>query len=930
MIEWAEAMLCHGPGDVQGQPWTPDQPGLGLDDEEILFICWVYRVHPQDHARAGRRLIHRAIYSRPKGRRKSEIAGLLMCAEALGPVRCDGFDSAGDPVGVPVTYPFIRCLATEEEQPLALDTAVPTPDGWTTIGAIRPGDHVFSRRGEPVCVAGTTAPKVGEPCYRVRFSDGAELVASGAHQWTLERRTYNPQRRSFDYPEVTTTTREIAASLRDGGGTARWRTRYAKLELPTRELDVDPYLLGLWLGDGSTANGGIAYDWQDRADAIRLVTEAARPYETVTEYREDRLYVRRRTRLCKWGHEWGDAEYVNPSTGDRSCGVCRRKRRVKGAVPPCPTFMERLRKVGVLGNKHIPADYLRASYAQRLALLQGLMDSDGNIDGSGGRCTYTTTLQPLADGIAELLRTLGIKPSVRYRVKAWRVAFTPDGDPVFRLPRKRERQVPRSSRSRAATRHIVAVEPVESVPVACVRLLDDEHLFLAGEHMVPTHNSGNTFDNVTYMLTHGAAADEYAIDIGRSAETSTRIIIREPGGGEIVPSTSGSASKDGGKESAATADESHLYVSPNLRSMYRTVARNTGKRKDADPWMLDTTTMYQVGERSIAEAAAERYAHLAVEECVVKNGVLYDHRQGDEPARFGDNRSLAKAMRAGYGPAAAWMDFEKIVRIIRDSEDPEEEAYRYYLNIPREHADAWMAPAEIAALMQEFDVPRGSMLALGFDGSENDDHTVLMACTEAGDLFPVGMWTPSQEEDTAWRLAVDAAVDHMHEHYRVVKMYADPAYWVSELGAWSAKHKPAKGERHIKEFWTGGQGETRMAFATGTCRTALRHGARIMPTPLLTLPVRVNSRNQLSTAPTQDGKSLLEWHFVNARKRKIRVKNEEGRTEDAFLVRKERKGSPLKIDGVTSSILARRARDDALKEGLFVPAPAKGKVYTWQ
>lgn len=556
VIDWMEAYLCHGPGDVQGQLWTPDQPGLGLDDEEVLFICWVYRVYPQDHASAGRRLIHRAIYSRPKGRRKSELAGLLMCAEALGPVRCDGFDAAGDPVGVQVTYPFIRCLATEEEQ------------------------------------------------------------------------------------------------------------------------------------------------------------------------------------------------------------------------------------------------------------------------------------------------------------------------------------------------------------------------------------SGNTFDNVTYMLTNGAAANEYAIDIGRSAETSTRVIIREPGGGEIVPSTSGSASKDGGKESAATADESHLYVLPNLRSMYRTVARNTGKRKEADPWMLDTTTMYQVGERSVAEMAAERYAHLPIEECVTKNGVLYDHRQGVEPARFGDNRSLAKAMRPGYGPAAEWMDFQKIVRIIRDSEDPEEEAYRYYLNIPREHADAWMAPLEIAALLEEFEVERGSMVALGFDGSENDDHTALMGCTEAGDLFPVGMWTPSEEDGTAWRLEVDSAVAFMHEHFRVIRMYADPAYWVSELGAWAAKHKSTK-EHHIREFWTGGRSEAKMAFATGTCRTALRHGARIKPTPLLTPPVRVNSRNELSTTASQDGKPLIEWHFINARKRKIRVKRDDGHTEDAYLVRKDRKGSPLKIDGVTSSILARRARDDALADGEFVPEPAYAHA-AWQ
>ena len=116
VIDWIENYLCHGPGDIQGELWTPNVPGHEIDDEEALFICWLYRVWPRDHPAAGRRLVHRAVYSRPKGRRKSEIAGALMCAEALGPVRCDGFDANGDPVGRPVTYPFIRCLATEEEQ----------------------------------------------------------------------------------------------------------------------------------------------------------------------------------------------------------------------------------------------------------------------------------------------------------------------------------------------------------------------------------------------------------------------------------------------------------------------------------------------------------------------------------------------------------------------------------------------------------------------------------------------------------------------------------------------------------------------------------------------------------------------------------------------------------------------------------------------
>ncbi len=558
VIDWMETYLCHGPGDVQGEPWLSepvpgDRPGLGLDDEEVLFICWAYRVRGAEHPLAGRRLIHRAVYSRPKGRRKSEIAGMLMCAEALGPVRCDGFDARGDPVGVPVTYPFLRCLATEEEQ------------------------------------------------------------------------------------------------------------------------------------------------------------------------------------------------------------------------------------------------------------------------------------------------------------------------------------------------------------------------------------AGNTFDNVTYMLSNGEVANAYAVDIGRSAETSTRVIIREPGGGEIVPSTSGSASKDGGKETAATADETHLYTLPGLRAMYRTVARNTGKRKLAEPWMLDTTTMFEVGERSVAEQAATRYAHLSVEECVTRLGVLYDHREGDEPARFGDDRSLKKAMRAGYGPAAAWIDFDRIVKIVRDAEDPEEEAYRYYLNRPRESADFWMAPLEIAALVSDFHVEAGSMVCLGFDGSENDDHTVLMGCTESGDLFCVGAWAPKLEAGTGWRLEVNEAVDFMHEHFRVVRMYGDPAYWVSELGAWGARYGT------VTEFWTGGRSEAKMAFATGTCRRALRHGARLNPEPLVTEPIRVNASNKLRVAASGDGRPLIQWHFENARRRKLRLRGpDDGKAEDQILVRKDRKDSYLKIDGVTSAILARAARDHAVAKGEFVTTTRTYARAAWQ
>jgi hypothetical protein len=421
--------------------------------------------------------------------------------------------------------------------------------------------------------------------------------------------------------------------------------------------------------------------------------------------------------------------------------------------------------------------------------------------------------------------------------------------------------------------------------------------------------AGNTYDNVYIMLTQARASAYYGLREGKEVGI-TRTFL--PGGGEIRPSTAGNASKDGGLETCAVADETHLYVQPALRSMYRTVARNTGKRKDGEPLMLDTTTAWQPGERSIAEQAADKYAALEVEEALTKHGVLYDHRQGDEPKRFGDNRSLIKAMKVGYGPAAEWMDFKRIVRIVRDAEDPLEEAYRYYLNRPRAAASHWLAPDEIEAVLAHFDVPAGSKIGLGFDGSESDDHTVLWGCTEDGDLFPIGIWTP-RPDDLGWRAEVDQAVDWTFDTFKVIRFYADPAWWLPELGEWARKHSdPARPSTlPVAEFWTGGKNETKMAAATGALRTAIRRPAGEGRPTICPVPLRTDEEQR-------DGKPLVQWHFENARTRKVRVKlDPDGETEDAHLVRKERKGSKLKIDSVTGAVLARRARDDALKAGEF-------------
>ncbi|HAN72816.1 MAG TPA: replicative DNA helicase, partial [Actinobacteria bacterium] len=158
-----------------------------------------------------------------------------------------------------------------------------------------------------------------------------------------------------------------------------------------------------------------------------------------------------------------------------------------------------MRRMKVLGDKHIPMAYLRSSESQRRALLAGLLDTDGTVT-STGSIQFTTTSERLAGDVRELIASLGYRVSistkrVRGRSAASSVAFNATfttHDDVFRLERKRLLQKERMS-GKSAARHgmrfISCVIPVASVPVRCIEVENDSHLYLAGESMIPTHNS---------------------------------------------------------------------------------------------------------------------------------------------------------------------------------------------------------------------------------------------------------------------------------------------------------------------------------------------------------------------------------------------------------------------------------------------------------
>ena len=355
---------------------------------------------------------------------------------------------------------------------LALDTPLPTPNGWTTVGTVRAGDTLLDELGRPCLVTDTTPVYEGRPCYRVTFSDGEEIVADEDHLWAVERWVVEktPHPRQTVVADLMATG-QMAARVR-AGRRFRYAVRVARpLELPARQLPLPPYALGVWLGDG----------YSHRALAVMMPEDAE---EVVTRLRADGLDA---TIRPVEGRSVCEILLERPRQSVR--GADGRMRPVVGGVRGALAAMGLLSRGGD-GNsrKAIPVDYLRAGVEQRKALLQGLMDTDGSATPAGW-CRYVTVSAALADGVEELLLTLGVKPS-RTQTRstgAYVIGFQSPAFPAFSLKRKRERQRPPTSS--ATRRRIVAIGAVESVPVRCVTVDSPSHLFLAGRRMVPTHKS---------------------------------------------------------------------------------------------------------------------------------------------------------------------------------------------------------------------------------------------------------------------------------------------------------------------------------------------------------------------------------------------------------------------------------------------------------
>jgi hypothetical protein len=371
------------------------------------------------------------------------------------------------------------------------------------------------------------------------------------------------------------------------------------------------------------------------------------------------------------------------------------------------------------------------------------------------------------------------------------------------------------------------------------------------------------------MANGGRAADLLKIDAGR-----TRLYLTDRPG-KLEPVTAAAGSREGQRVTFSVLDETHLWLPSNGGvKLASTVRRNAAKMGGRT---VETTNAPRLGERSVAERSGSDVQRGF-------SGILHYNRQpAHEPQPDDSDDKLLEALEAAYGDAH-WIDRQRILKEIRDPSTDWDDALRFFFNCRVAGTGRAVDPRRWDELAQPRDVPSGTYLGLGFDGSVSQDATVLRACLPDGYSFILGYWLrPQGQEDwTVPRLEVHEAVQAAFARYRVGRMFCDPPLWRTEIEQWAAKYdRGDRPEDKVVLAFDTNQAR-RFAPAVDRWRTAIREGTH-----------------------THDGDSVTDDHVkaVHLKKVQVAAAEDDGRTKYVLVKGEDRR----KIDAAIADVLAHEA-----------------------
>lgn len=382
-----------------------------------------------------------------------------------------------------------------------LDALVLTPGGFIPMGDVNVGDEVIGSGGKPCRVIGVY-PQGELPVYRVTMSDGGSTQCCEEHLWSTQTR--NERRRGIS--GSVKSLKKIMGSLTRASSNSP--NHAIPIVAPVEffdgpALDLDPYAMGLLLGDGMFTSGNIIFS-NPEPDLQRRLAEVL-----------------------------PDCDALVIGDDDKDCRIKRTTRN-----NDISATKRAISRYGLLGkdscSKFIPIDYMSASIEERTLLLRGLMDTDGGVTSWGQSVEYSTSSPALATDVANLARSLGGVVSTRARIPVYTYkGESLEGEESFRMvlyfpngltPVSSEKHLSlwRWKRSRDH-RSIVDVEPVGYKQCQCIKVDAEDELYVTDDYIV-THNTSLALNIAEFAsTTKGVATLLVSLEMNR-IEVGERLI----------------------------------------------------------------------------------------------------------------------------------------------------------------------------------------------------------------------------------------------------------------------------------------------------------------------------------------------------------------------------------------------------------------------
>lgn len=426
---------------------------------------------------------------------KFEVSGVLSAADVM--LQCRDMVSIGD-TGLLTQWPSVNRLIgngwsfgdlvvlsakVKTGKSLKNSERVQTPDGLVPIGSVKVGDRVMGTDGKPHNIVGVF-PQGELDIYRVAFSDGVHLDVSLDHLWQVSRNQVIGRE-----PEVLTTEQIMKEGLRFKSG---WRFRIPMadpLEFEERPVPLDPYLVGVCIGDGCLSRDSATIANSDsmiRADLLRAAPTGA-------------------------------------SISDVDGCTFRIVYRGQVSNP----IRAALGELGLLGKrsfeKFIPGVYLHNSVENRVKMLQGLLDTDGTVD-KNGTISFSTASEKLCETVTTLVQSLGGRVKLKTKIpkfqgKEYRMSYILHiSIPGSVIPFRRKHKLDRFNEIRSKRGHsrnfrsIVGIEYVGRSHATCISVDSPDNLFVA-EHGIVTHNTTWAINLAVHQAMNGIPSLIYCLEM---------------------------------------------------------------------------------------------------------------------------------------------------------------------------------------------------------------------------------------------------------------------------------------------------------------------------------------------------------------------------------------------------------------------------------